>query len=124
MMFEDATGATTSLRQIGAMGPAIFLYVSPSCGSCLHVMDAAPAWQEQLGALPIHYVVTTQPQADVIVERGTHGALLDQDGVYAALWNRQREADAARAALRRVEEEAERVRVAPRAVRAEILVAE
>jgi len=70
MMFEDATGATTSLRQIGAMGPAIFLYVSPSCGSCLHVMDAAPAWQEQLGALPIHYVVTTHLQADAIVERG------------------------------------------------------
>lgn len=70
MMFEDATGATTSLRQIGAMGPAIFLYVSPSCGSCLQVMDAAPAWQEQLGDLPIHYVVTTQPQADVIVEHG------------------------------------------------------
>ena len=41
----------------------------------------------------------------VIVERGTHAALLDQDGVYAALWNRQREADAARAALRRAEEE-------------------
>lgn len=69
-MFEDATGATTSLRRIGAAGPAIFLYVSPSCGSCLQVMDVAPAWQEQLGELPIHYVVTTKPQADVIVERG------------------------------------------------------
>ena len=53
----------------------------------------------------------------VIVERGTHAALLDQDGVYAALWNRQREADAARAALRRAEEEAERGRVGVRAVR-------
>ena len=57
----------------------------------------------------------------VIVERGTHAALLDQDGVYAALWNRQREADAARAALRRAEEEAERERVEERRVREEIL---
>ncbi|GJD46427.1 ATM1-type heavy metal exporter [Methylobacterium cerastii] len=60
----------------------------------------------------------------VIVERGTHAALLDQDGVYAALWNRQREADAARAALRRAEEEAERVRVEVRGVRGKVMVAE
>ena len=40
----------------------------------------------------------------VIVERGTHGALLERGGVYAALWNRQREAEEARQALKRVEE--------------------
>ena len=60
----------------------------------------------------------------VIVERGTHAALLDQDGVYAALWNRQREADAARAALRRAEEEAERGRVEVRGVRGVTALAE
>ena len=32
----------------------------------------------------------------VIVERGTHAALLERGGVYAALWNRQREAEEAR----------------------------
>ncbi|AWN49939.1 metal ABC transporter permease [Methylobacterium terrae] len=40
-----------------------------------------------------------------IAERGTHGALLAQGGVYAAMWNRQREADAAREALKRAESE-------------------
>jgi ATP-binding cassette, subfamily B, heavy metal transporter len=40
----------------------------------------------------------------VIVERGTHGALLERGGVYAALWNRQREAEEAREALKRAEE--------------------
>ena len=39
-----------------------------------------------------------------IVERGDHLALLGRGGVYAALWNRQREADAAREALERAEE--------------------
>ena len=36
-----------------------------------------------------------------IVERGTHYALLGQDGLYASMWNRQREAEEAREALAR-----------------------
>ena len=36
-----------------------------------------------------------------IAERGTHDELLARHGTYAAMWNRQREADAARIALQR-----------------------
>ena len=44
----------------------------------------------------------------LIVERGTHDGLLERGGVYAALWSRQREVDAAEEALRRADaEEAE-----------------
>jgi ATP-binding cassette, subfamily B, heavy metal transporter len=43
----------------------------------------------------------------VIVERGTHAALLARGGVYAGLWNRQRQAQEAREALKRAEEEDE-----------------
>ena len=34
-----------------------------------------------------------------IVERGTHAALLAKGGLYASMWNRQREAEAAREKL-------------------------
>ena len=40
-----------------------------------------------------------------IVERGTHYALLAQNGLYASMWNRQREAEEAREKLARAGEE-------------------
>ena len=41
-------------------------------------------------------------EAGRIVERGTHAALLETGGLYASLWNRQREADEARQLLARI----------------------
>jgi ATP-binding cassette subfamily B protein len=41
----------------------------------------------------------------VIVERGTHPQLLAKGGLYASMWNRQREAEAAREKLALIEEE-------------------
>jgi ABC-type transport system involved in Fe-S cluster assembly fused permease/ATPase subunit len=43
--------------------------------------------------------------AGVIVERGTHAELLANNGLYASMWNRQREADAAREKLALMSEE-------------------
>jgi ATP-binding cassette, subfamily B, heavy metal transporter len=43
----------------------------------------------------------------VIAERGTHAVLLARGGVYAAMWNRQRQAQEAREALKRAEEDEE-----------------
>ncbi len=48
----------------------------------------------------------------IIAERGSHQSLLDQAGIYASMWNRQREADAARETLKRhAEAEGETVRL-------------
>ena len=40
-----------------------------------------------------------------IVERGTHHGLLAKGGLYASMWNRQREAEAAREKLALVDDE-------------------
>ena len=40
-----------------------------------------------------------------IVERGTHQALLAKRGLYASMWNRQREAEAAREKLAEIGDE-------------------
>jgi ABC-type transport system involved in Fe-S cluster assembly fused permease/ATPase subunit len=52
----------------------------------------------------------------VIVERGTHHQLLLQSGLYASMWNRQREAEEAREKLALAGEDAAPDRAAPRAV--------
>jgi ATP-binding cassette subfamily B protein len=41
-----------------------------------------------------------------IVERGSHASLLSQRGLYASMWNRQREAEAAREKLAQVDDDA------------------
>jgi ATP-binding cassette subfamily B protein len=43
-----------------------------------------------------------------LVEQGTHPDLLARNGLYASLWNRQRQAEKAREELVRTLEEAER----------------
>jgi ATP-binding cassette subfamily B protein len=58
-----------------------------------------------------------------IVERGTHDALLAQNGLYASMWNRQRQAAEAAELLREAGEEGKlalvRAEASPRSVAAE-----
>jgi ABC-type transport system involved in Fe-S cluster assembly fused permease/ATPase subunit len=69
---------------------------------------------ENRTTLVIAHRLSTVVDADEIIvldkgrvaERGTHAGLLRKKGVYAAMWNRQREADEARVRLREVEEAA------------------
>jgi len=44
-----------------------------------------------------------------ITERGTHAQLLAKNGLYASMWNRQREAEEARERLAQIGEESEAI---------------
>ena len=48
-----------------------------------------------------------------IAERGTHARLLAADGLYASMWNRQREAEAAREKLAQIDDDTEAPNRAP-----------
>ena len=84
------------------------------------IQDALDGVSKNRTTLVIAHRLSTVVNADEIIvldkgmiaERGAHDALLAQDGIYAALWNRQREVDQAQDALRRAAEaEGKSVRV-------------
>jgi ATP-binding cassette, subfamily B, heavy metal transporter len=86
----------------------------------MEIQDALDGVSRNRTTIVIAHRLSTVVNADEIIvldkgliaERGTHQMLLASEGIYASMWNRQREADAARETLKRHEEaEGETVRV-------------
>jgi ATP-binding cassette subfamily B protein len=77
------------------------------------IQDALDRVSQNRTTLVIAHRLSTIVAADeiivldqgVIVERGTHQALLAKGGLYASMWNRQREAEAAREKLAEIGDE-------------------
>jgi ABC-type transport system involved in Fe-S cluster assembly fused permease/ATPase subunit len=80
------------------------------------IQDALDRVSKNRTTLVIAHRLSTIVHADIIlvldkgqlVETGTHADLMDKNGLYASLWNRQRQAEKAREELARTLEEAKR----------------
>jgi ABC-type transport system involved in Fe-S cluster assembly fused permease/ATPase subunit len=85
------------------------------------IQDALERVSRNRTSLVIAHRLSTIVAADEIIvldqgriaERGTHGQLLASDGLYASMWNRQREAQEAREKLARIADENEAPNRAP-----------
>jgi ATP-binding cassette subfamily B protein len=98
-------------------GPPILLLDEATSALDSHtereIQDALDRVSENRTTLVIAHRLSTIVGADeiivldqgAIVERGTHQVLLARGGLYASMWNRQREAEQAREALARFEED-------------------
>ncbi len=79
------------------------------------IQEALRKVSENRTTLVIAHRLSTVVDADEIIvldrgqvaERGTHDQLLAQNGIYAAMWNRQRQADEAREKLKEIQVEEE-----------------
>ncbi len=95
-------------------GPPILLLDEATSALDSHtekeIQDALERVSQNRTTLVIAHRLSTIVNADEIivlsqgriVERGTHARLLAADGLYASMWNRQREAEAAREKLAQV----------------------
>jgi ATP-binding cassette, subfamily B, heavy metal transporter len=81
------------------------------------IQDALDRVSKNRTTLVIAHRLSTIVSADniivldkgALVEQGTHGELMTKDGLYASLWNRQRQAEAARERLAQALEEEKRL---------------
>jgi ATP-binding cassette, subfamily B, heavy metal transporter len=105
-----------AIARVILKAPAILLLDEATSALDSHtekeIQDALESVSKNRTTLVIAHRLSTIVGADEIIvldqgriaERGTHHSLLRQGGLYASLWNRQREAEAARERLAQVED--------------------
>jgi hypothetical protein len=73
------------LRSLSSTAAHILLFVSPTCSSCLPVLDQVPAWIPQLAPVQLMLVVADRQMAEAIAPE--FADRLQIDYAYAALYS-------------------------------------
>jgi hypothetical protein len=75
-----ADGTTTDLRTLSAQRAQLLVFVSEGCGSCVPVIEAVPAWREELPQLDVRFVVQVGPDVSRLTSTEEPQTLHDLDG--------------------------------------------
>ena len=76
-----ADGRLVSLRSLAARRPLLLLAVSPTCGSCLPVIDRALAWRTSLPEIDVRLLVRSSPAPGSFMELHEPQSLHDPEGL-------------------------------------------
>lgn len=79
-----ASGTIVSLRDLASQRPLLLLAVSPTCGSCLPVIDNAATWRRLLPELDVRLLVRSSPVPGSFMEIHEPQSLHDPEGFVSA----------------------------------------
>ena len=70
-LVKNANDDEISLLQLAGpmIGPAVVIIVSPSCGSCIEVLQKAHEWKNGLGPIQLYWVVSSSQERELVQER-------------------------------------------------------
>lgn len=86
-VLETEDGQTVTMHELTSSGAVLLLFLSPSCGSCLPVIERLPEWDAGLGPVSLRAVVWSPLDEAVAAQPHLAGRVLrDPDAITARIF--------------------------------------
>lgn len=86
-VLETEDGQTVTMHELTSSGAVLLLFLSPSCGSCLPVIERLPEWAAGLGPVSVRAVVWSPLDEAVAAQPHLAGRVLrDRDAITARIF--------------------------------------